>query len=84
MAKKNLKPTDAELEILGTLWEIGPATVRQVHDRLSQRRDIGYTTVLKLMQIMTEKELVTRDETNRSHLYRAVRQTYNENRGESK
>ena len=73
MAKKNQKPTDAELEILGTLWEIGPATVRQVHDRLSQTRDIGYTTVLKLMQIMTEKELVTRDETNRSHLYRAKR-----------
>jgi len=47
--------------------------VRQVHDRLRQTRDIGYTTVLKLMQIMTEKELVTRDETKRSHLYRAKR-----------
>lgn len=73
MAKQQQKPTDAELEILGTLWEIGPATVRQVHDQLSQNRDVGYTTVLKLMQIMTEKGLVVRDETNRSHLYRAKR-----------
>ena len=67
------KPTDAELEILRTLWEIGPATVRQVHDELSQNRDVGYTTVLKLMQIMREKELVVRDESKRSHLYRAKR-----------
>ena len=73
MAKQQQKPTDAELEILGTLWETGPATVRQVHDQLSQSRDVGYTTVLKLMQIMMEKGLVVRDETNRSHLYRARR-----------
>ncbi len=71
MSKQQQKPTNAELEILGTLWEIGPATVRQVHDQLSQSRDVGYTTVLKLMQIMTEKGLVVRDETNRSHLYRS-------------
>lgn len=73
MSRQQQKPTDAELEILGTLWEIGPATVRQVHDQLTKNRDVGYTTVLKLMQIMTGKGLVVRDETNRSHLYRAKR-----------
>jgi BlaI family penicillinase repressor len=65
------RPTDAELSILQVLWEIGPATVRQVHDALSQQRDLGYTTVLKIMQIMAEKGLVTRDQSQRSHVYRA-------------
>jgi len=65
------RPTDAELEILGVLWELGPCTVRQVHDRLSKQREIGYTTILKLMQIMSEKNLLMRDESERSHVYRA-------------
>ncbi len=65
------KPTDAELAILQVLWESGPMTVRHVHDSLSQHRDLGYTTVLKILQIMGEKGLVERDESNRSHVYRA-------------
>lgn len=67
-----MKPTDAELEILHVLWASGPSTVRQVHDRLSQSRDIGYTTALKLMQIMHEKGLLTRDAESKSHLYTAA------------
>ena len=65
------EPTDAELEILLVLWETGPATVRDVYERLSPRRPIVYTTVLKLMQIMAEKGLVERDESQRAHVYRA-------------
>lgn len=64
-----MKPTDGELEILQVLWAQGPATVRQVHDELSQGREIGYTTTLKLMQIMHEKGLVNRNEDARSHIY---------------
>lgn len=64
-----MKPTDAELEILHVLWANGPSTVRQVHEKLSESRDIGYTTALKLMQIMYEKRLLTRDEEARSHTY---------------
>ncbi|QKZ11877.1 BlaI/MecI/CopY family transcriptional regulator [Spirosoma sp. KUDC1026] len=67
-----MKPTDSELEILQVLWANGPSTVRQVHDKLSQSREIGYTTALKLMQIMHEKGLLTRDEDNRSHTYTAA------------
>jgi predicted transcriptional regulator len=72
------RPTDAELEILQVLWDRGPATVRQVHNALAEAgRETGYTTVLKLMQIMFDKCLVTRDESQRSHIYRArsARQT---------
>jgi BlaI family transcriptional regulator, penicillinase repressor len=65
------RPTDAELAILRVLWSRGPSTVRQVHDALSQERETGYTTVLKLMQIMTEKGLVERDESERTHVYQA-------------
>jgi predicted transcriptional regulator len=65
------RPTDAELAILGVLWTRGPSTVRQVHDVLNEQRSTGYTTVLKLLQIMTEKGLVARDESERSHVYRA-------------
>ena len=65
------KPTDSELAILRVLWERGPSTVRQVHDQLNRQRRMGYTTVLKLMQIMTEKGLVARNESERSHVYRA-------------
>ena len=64
------RPTDAELAILRVLWERGPSTVRQVHEALSTReRTTAYTTALKLLQIMTEKGLVRRDEADRSHVY---------------
>lgn len=66
-----LKPTDSELEILAYLWPNGPSTVRQVHDHLAQTKEAGYTTTLKLMQIMHEKELLSRTEESRSHLYTA-------------
>jgi predicted transcriptional regulator len=65
------RPTDAELAILRTLWKRGPSTVRQVLESLNQDRETGYTTALKLLQIMTEKGLVERDETERTHVYRA-------------
>ncbi len=65
------RPTDAELEILRVLWDRGPSTVREVLNVISQSRETGYTTVLKLMQIMAEKGLVSRDESSRSHVYRA-------------
>jgi predicted transcriptional regulator len=63
------RPTPAELEILRVLWERGPSTVRDVHDALNADRTTGYTTVLKLLQIMTEKGLVSRDESVRAHVY---------------
>ncbi len=63
-------PTTAELEILRALWRLGPSTVRDVHEALRERR-VGYTTVLKLLQIMTEKGLVKRDESQRAHVYEA-------------
>lgn len=65
------RPTDAELAILQVMWERGPSTVREVHEALN-KGDVstGYTTVLKLMQIMTEKGLVERDESQRAHVYR--------------
>jgi predicted transcriptional regulator len=65
-------PTDAELAILGVLWKRGPSTVRDVHEALRSSQDTGYTTVLKLLQIMTQKGLVKRDESARSHVYRAA------------
>ena len=71
MSRHTPRPTDAELEILRVLWERGPATVRQVHEALSADRETGYTTTLKLMQIMAEKGLVTRDESSRTHVYSA-------------
>jgi BlaI family transcriptional regulator, penicillinase repressor len=67
--KKNLRPTAAELDILRVLWQLGPATVRQVHEALNAEKPCGYTTVLKFMQIMTVKGLLIRDESQRSHLY---------------
>jgi predicted transcriptional regulator len=63
------RPTDAELAILTVLWERGPSTVRDVHDELNRHTVTGYTTVLKLLQIMTEKGLVVRDEAQRAHIY---------------
>ena len=65
------RPTDGELAILRILWERGPSTVRQVHDVLSRERPSAYTTALKLLQIMTEKGLVRRDESDRTHIYHA-------------
>src|SRR5579885_2867232 len=69
MADDPPRPTDAELEILTVLWSIGPATVRDVHTVISQRRPAQYSTVLKFMQIMAEKGLVRRDEAQRAHVY---------------
>jgi BlaI family transcriptional regulator, penicillinase repressor len=66
------KPTEAELELLRILWEKEPATVREIYDALNATRPSGYTTVLKLLQIMTTKGLVVRDETTRAHVYRAA------------
>ena len=63
------RPTDAELAILRILWDRGPSTVRQVHDILGRDRQAAYTTALKLLQIMTEKGLVRRDDTDRTHIY---------------
>ena len=65
------RPTDAELAILRVLWERGASTVRQVHDVLTRERPTAYTTALKLLQIMTDKGLVRRDETERTHIYHA-------------
>src|SRR5919199_2972681 len=65
------KPTDAELAILRVLWQRGPSTVRKVHEVLGRERPTAYTTALKLLQIMTEKGLVERDERDRTHVYRA-------------
>ncbi len=74
MAKQELRrPTDAELAILRVLWQRGPSTVRQVRDVLERSQPTGYTTVLKLFQIMVEKGLVVRDESQRTHVYRASR-----------
>ncbi|SET85949.1 BlaI/MecI/CopY family transcriptional regulator [Thalassotalea agarivorans] len=70
--KNGTKPTEAELTLLNILWEIGPATVRQIHETLSKRQNTGYTTVLKILQIMHEKSLVNRDESNRAHVYSAA------------
>ena len=67
---KNLKPTESELEILKILWNKEKATVREVHDELSKTKESGYTTTLKLMQIMFEKNLVTRDDSNKTHIYK--------------
>jgi len=65
------KPTASELEILRILWLRGPSTVREVHEALSEKKDLGYTTVLKLLQIMTAKGTVRRDEGQRAHVYEA-------------
>ncbi len=69
-----IRPTNAELAILGVLWQRGPSTVRDVHDALRAARGgvVGYTTVLKLLQIMTEKKLVKRDTRARTHVYSAA------------
>jgi len=68
---KSQKPTASELEILRVLWAHGPLTVRGVHEVLSEKKSLGYTTVLKLLQIMTTKGTVRRNETQRAHVYEA-------------
>jgi BlaI family transcriptional regulator, penicillinase repressor len=68
----SLKPTASELEILRILWDRGPSTVREVHEALTARKPVGYTSVLKLMQIMTAKGSVRRNEEQRAHVYEAV------------
>ena len=72
MAAKYVKPTESELEILNIIWEKSTATVRDVHEELAKSKDVGYTTTLKLMQIMHEKGLVKRDESMRTHVYQAA------------
>jgi len=69
MAPKYIKPTESELEILQILWQNNTATVRDVHEELAKTKEAGYTTTLKLMQIMHEKGLVKRDESMRTHVY---------------
>lgn len=66
------KPTDVELELLSALWELGQATVRDLFDAVNTRRPLGYTSVLKILQIMTEKGLVQRSEAGKAHIYRAA------------
>jgi BlaI family transcriptional regulator, penicillinase repressor len=73
MAADPPRPTDAELEILTVLWSTGPATVREIHSVISRRRPAQYSTILKFMQIMSEKGLVRRDEKQRAHIYEATR-----------
>ena len=73
MKRQPPKPTASELEILRVLWSRGPSTVREVLESLSGRKSMGYTGVLKLLQIMTAKGSVRRDETNRAHVYEAFR-----------
>ncbi len=72
MSKQLIKPTESELEILQVLWNKGKATVREVHEALGEFKDSGYTTTLKLMQIMFEKGLVKRDDSSKTHIYEAL------------
>ena len=72
MVKNKIKPTESELNILQVLWNKGPASVRDINDELNNTREIGYTTTLKILQIMTEKGLVTRIKDGRNHIYFAA------------
>lgn len=67
--ERSFEPTKSELEILQVLWETGPSTVRQVNDELLKQKDVNYTTTLKLMQIMAEKGILLRDESQMKHIY---------------
>jgi BlaI family transcriptional regulator, penicillinase repressor len=71
MSTKTIKPTESELEILQVLWEKDKASVREVHEEMLTSKDVGYTTTLKLMQIMHEKGLVKRDDSFKTHIYQA-------------
>jgi len=70
----NIKPTASELEILQILWENGPSTVKFVNDKLSKKKEVGYTTTLKIMQIMNDKKILEREKSGRSHIYKPVSQ----------
>jgi len=70
MNKKLHKPTESELEVLAILWKNGPSTVRLVNDKLNLKREVGYTTTLKIMQIMNEKGILTRESEGRTHVYK--------------
>ena len=72
MTQKEIKPTEAELEILRVLWQNEPSTVKFVNDELNKKKETGYTTTLKMMQIMFEKKLVQREKSGRSHIYNAA------------
>lgn len=71
MSKLELKPTEGELEILQILWKYGPSTVKQVNEIMSSKKDVGYTTTLKMLQIMSEKKLVSRTAEGKLHIYKA-------------
>jgi BlaI family transcriptional regulator, penicillinase repressor len=71
-SKAHSKPTDAQLEVLKILWDRGPLTVRQVHEEFLRVKQSQYTTTLKIMQVMTDRGLVARDERERSHVYRPL------------
>jgi predicted transcriptional regulator len=72
MSTRYIKPTESELEILQVLWNKDLASVREVHEELAKSKDVGYTTTLKLMQIMHEKGLVKRDDSFKTHIYQAA------------
>lgn len=72
MNKSQQQPTDSELEILSILWKYGPSTVRFVNKELNKTRNVGYTTTLKIMQIMHEKNILSRDEKEKSHIYSSL------------
>jgi BlaI family transcriptional regulator, penicillinase repressor len=72
MEKSALKPTESELEILQVLWEFGSSTVRFINDRLNLNKKVGYTTTLKIMQIMTEKGILSRNTESRTHIYSSL------------
>ena len=71
-AQQTIKATESELEILNILWAQGPATVKEVHEKLALTKDTGYTTTLKQMQVMLEKQLVSRDDSSKKHVYTAI------------
>jgi len=72
MSKNKIKPTESELQILQVLWGKGPSTVRAVNDEINKVKETGYTTTLKLMQIMVDKNIVSRDTSSRTHIYAAL------------
>jgi predicted transcriptional regulator len=73
MTKKRIKPTEAELDILSLLWQLGPSSVRTINNEQNKSRKVGYTTTLKQLQIMHDKKLVSRTSDGRTHIYRAER-----------
>jgi BlaI family transcriptional regulator, penicillinase repressor len=72
----NIEPTKSELEILQVLWEFGPSTVRFVNDKLNEKKDVNYTSTLKLMQIMADKGIVKRDESQMKHIYHVAEEEH--------